>query len=138
MQRLGLDAIDFYLSRRQLGWAGHVSRMDFERLPRRMLSCWAPHKRPLGAPRMTYGRSLAKALDVFDLDHKKWPALAANRAAWRSTLQTGEPPAAFRAAPPTPAALPLAYARARRSTAAATNAKIDRDVRVLRDVTNTL
>ena len=43
MQRLGLDAVDFYLARRQLGWLGHVARMDFSRLPRRMLSCWVPH-----------------------------------------------------------------------------------------------
>ena len=134
MHRLGLDAIDFCVSRRQLGWAGHVSRMGFERLPRRMLSCWVPHKRPLGAPHMTYGRSLGKALDVFDLDHKKWPELAADRAAWRATLQSGQPPSAFRAAPPTPAALPLAFSRTRRSTMAATNAKIDRSV--LRDATN--
>ena len=43
---LGVDAIDFYVARRQLGWAGHVCRMDFDRLPRRMLSSWVPHKRP--------------------------------------------------------------------------------------------
>ena len=45
MHRLGLDAADFYVARRQLGWAGHVARMDFSRLPRRMLSCWVAHKR---------------------------------------------------------------------------------------------
>ena len=101
MQRLGLDAV-------------HM-----------MLSSWVPHKRP---PSMTYGRTLAKALDVFDIDQAKWPALAADRAAWRATLQSGQPPPAFRARPPTPAALPLAYTRARRSTTAATNAAIDRSV----------
>ena len=37
MHRLGLDAADFYVARRQLGWAGHVARMDSSRLPRRML-----------------------------------------------------------------------------------------------------
>ena len=132
MQRLGLDAIDFYVHGRQLGWTGHVARMDFERLPRRMRSCWVPQKRPLGAPRMTYGRTVGKALGVFGIDRKRWPELAADRARWRSTLQSGEPPDDFRAAPPTPAALPLAFARARRSTLAATNAKIDQTVRTLR------
>ena len=87
MQRLGLDAIDFYMHARQLGWAGHVARMDFERLPRRMLSCWVPHKRPRGAPRMTYGRTIGKALDMFDINPKKWPELAADRAAWRGTVR---------------------------------------------------
>ena len=92
MCRLGLDAADFYVARRQLGWLGHVARMDFSRLPRRMLSCWVPHQRPRGAPRMTYGRSVAKALAVFDISSAKWPALAADRVAWRATLKSGQPP----------------------------------------------
>ena len=75
MQELGLDAIDFYVARRQLRWLGHVSRMGWERLPRRMLSAWVPHARPRGAPRLTYGRSVAKAMDVFNLDHARWPEL---------------------------------------------------------------
>ena len=32
---------------------------------------------------MMYGRSVRKALDTFDLDHSKWPELAADRLAWR-------------------------------------------------------
>ena len=47
-----------------------------------------------------------------------------------------EPPPEYRARPPTPAALPISCTRARRSTAAATNMKIDRDVRTLRGNTN--
>lgn len=59
-QRLGLDTIEMYVARRQLRWLGHVSRMDFDcRLPRKMLSAWVPHKRPRGAPKMTYERSIA-------------------------------------------------------------------------------
>ena len=46
--------------------------MDFDRrLPRRMLSSWVPHSRPTGAPTMTYGRSLGKALDHYHLDHSR-------------------------------------------------------------------
>ena len=29
MRRLGLDAADFYVARRQLGWLGHVARMGY-------------------------------------------------------------------------------------------------------------
>ena len=86
---------------------------------------------------MTYGRALGKALDVFDLDHAKWPELAADRTAWRTTLQSGQPPSAFRAPPPTPAVLPLAFTRDRRSTTAATTEAIDRSVRTLRAITTT-
>ena len=39
MQRLGLDAVDFYLARRQLGWLGHVAPMDFP-LPRAAARPW--------------------------------------------------------------------------------------------------
>ena len=67
-------------------WLGHVARMDFDRLPHRMLSAWVPHKRPIGAPRLTYGRSMVKAMDVFDLDPSHWHELAADRVAWRTML----------------------------------------------------
>ena len=47
-------------------------------------------------------------------------------------LKSGQPPPEYRARPPTPAALPISYTRARRSTAAATNLAIDHSVRALR------
>ena len=116
-QRLGLETIDLYLARRQLRWAGHVSRMDFERLPRRMLSCWVPHVRPAGAPRMTYGRSLTKALDKFNVDASRWHELAADRTVWREMLHRGHPPAAFLARPPTPVLQSAVAAAAARAVA---------------------
>ena len=95
-QRLGLDSIEFYIARRQLRWLGHVSRMPYEtRLPRRLLSAWVPHRRPIGSPSMTYGRSIFKALEMFRIDKTRWPELAANRSAWRETLRTGVAPPAF-------------------------------------------
>ena len=75
-QQLGLDSIDMYIARRQLRWLGHVSRVEFEtRLPRRMLSAWVPHRRPIGAPRMTYGRSIFKAFAKFSIDPARWHEL---------------------------------------------------------------
>ena len=62
VSRAGLDAADFYVAQRQLRWLGHVARMDFGRLPRRMLSAWVPHQRPVGATRLTYGRAMGKAI----------------------------------------------------------------------------
>ena len=103
-QRLGLDSIDMYIARRQLRWLGHVARMDYDRLPRRVLSAWVPHRRPIGAPRMTYGRSIFKALAKFGIDSARWHLLAADRAAWRETVRSGLAPAEFRPppAPPSP------------------------------------
>ena len=81
-----LDTIDAYVSRRQLRWLGHVRRMPFDRLPRRMLSSWVSSTRPRGAPRMTYGRSIRKALKKFKIGLDSWPELAADRAAWRAAI----------------------------------------------------
>ena len=112
-QRLGLMSIDMYIARRQLRWLGHVSRMSYERLPRRMLSSWVRNSRPPGAPTMTYGRSVARALKLFQVDPLRWHLLAANRAAWRQMLSDGIAPPAFRPhAPEAPRSL-VAQAAAR-------------------------
>ena len=124
-QRLGLESIDMEIARRQLRWAGHVSRMDYEsRLPRRMLSSWVPHPRPVGAPMMTYGRSLFKAMDKLQLDAARWHELAGDRSAWRTMLRTGLAPPAFRpqTQPPSPR---IARMKPVRSCARATVAAID-------------
>ena len=53
---------------------------------------------------MTYGRSIFKAMGMFQIDTARWHELAADRAAWRETLKTGLAPLAFRpqARPPSP------------------------------------
>ena len=38
-----------------------------ERLPRRMLSSWVPRARPVDGVKMTYGRTIGKALDKFSV-----------------------------------------------------------------------
>ena len=83
LNRLGLSVIDKYISTRQLRWAGHVARMGMERLPRKLLSSWVSNKRPIGAPEMTYGRSLFKTLKSANIDTKSWYELAMDRVQWR-------------------------------------------------------
>ena len=86
LKRTGLNTIDVYVSRRQLRWAGHVARMDFDRLPRKMLSAWVTEKRPTGAPEFTYGRGLSKALRKADIETKNWHVTAQDRNIWRETI----------------------------------------------------
>ena len=89
---------------------------------------------------MTYGRSVFKALDKFGLDASRWPELAAVRVAWRTMLQTGLAPPAFRSPPTPPPPLPISRTKPSRRCAAATNAAIDSTLRLerrpLADVTN--
>jgi ABC-type sulfate transport system substrate-binding protein len=70
-KRIGLHIIDYYIFSRQLCWIGHVSMMNFNWLPRRMLSCWVPNKRSAGRPRFTYGEAVNKALKSFEFDKDK-------------------------------------------------------------------
>ena len=88
LTRLGLSTIDTLVTQRQLRWAGHVSRMDYTRLPRKMLSAWVRSKRPRGAPRFTYGRSLRKALKKANIDYQTWPAISEDRDEWRNIINT--------------------------------------------------
>ena len=121
-RELGIDSIDTLVARRQLRWLGHVSRMDWQqRLPRRMLSSWVPCPRPVGAPAMTYGRSIGRALDHFHIAEARWHELAADRGVWRGTLADGFPPPAFRPPPPPPPPPPISQTRPTRRAAAAAN-----------------
>ena len=86
LRRTGLEPIDIVVTRRQLRWAGHVSRMDYNRLPRRMLTSWVQHKRPRGAPQFTYGRGLVKALRLAGIDTVAWWNIAQDRNVWRDTI----------------------------------------------------
>ena len=82
--RTGIMPIDVYITRHQLRWAGHVARMPYNRLPRKMLSSWVPHKRPRGAPKMTYGRMLKKSLTKVGIRFESWQDLASEREQWRT------------------------------------------------------
>ena len=87
LHRLGLKTIDAYITERQLQWAGHVSRMPFHRLPRKMISSWVASNRPVGCPEFTYGRGFNKALRKVGIDKKSWHELALDRGQWRNMIK---------------------------------------------------
>ena len=57
---------------RHLRWVGHIARMKHDRLPLMLLTSWVPHSRPIGCPRMTFGRTVKKALKRRE---EIWPGL---------------------------------------------------------------
>ena len=87
IDRLGICSVDTYICRQQLRWAGHVSRMSWDRLPRKMLSCWVRSKRPKGCPKLTYGRSIRKCLKKCEIDESHWSDFASDRERWREMLK---------------------------------------------------
>jgi hypothetical protein len=84
--RVGLEPLDHYYNTRLLRWAGHVARMPMTRTPRKLLTGWVKHKRPRGAPSMTFGRTLNKALKAAKIPSTQtatWMRLAQDRNEWR-------------------------------------------------------
>jgi hypothetical protein len=53
-ERLGVGSFDSYYNRRLLRWAGHVARMPMDRMPRKLLTGWVEHARPVRYPQMTW------------------------------------------------------------------------------------
>ena len=78
-QRLGLRGIKSYIAENALRWLGHVARMPFNKLPRRLLMAWVymppgiKHEFKLGM-RRTYGASMLQQHFTYLLgeggDHK--------------------------------------------------------------------
>ena len=99
-QRLGIPSMQLLISTRKLRWAGHVVRMDAERLPRKFFSSWIKGvTRPRGRC-MSYGHDLARELRAvgFNLDKRAqaigvssdWVAVAQDRAdVWRRVVAEG-------------------------------------------------
>jgi hypothetical protein len=99
-ERLGVGNFDSYYNRRLLRWAGHVARMPKDRMPRKLLTGWVEHDRPVGCPQMTWGRTLNKSLKSYDLptNFGQWSTLAADRRVWQQRI-------GFRAPCPRPATI---------------------------------
>ena len=102
-QRLGIPSMQLLISTRKLRWAGHVARMDAERLPRKFFSSsWIKDvTRPRGRC-MSYGHDLARelrAVGFINLDNNKraqaigvsrdWVAVAQDGDVWRRVAAEG-------------------------------------------------
>ncbi len=79
-ERLCVSSFGSNYNRRLLRWAGHVARMPMDPMPRKLLTGWVEHARSVGCPKMTWIRTLNKALKSNDLltDFEQWRALAAD------------------------------------------------------------
>lgn len=95
-ERLNIYSLDAYYNSRLLRWVGHVARMKMSRMPRKLLTGWVNHKRPVGAPQMTYGRTVNKALKSKNITTTfkgrwGWNKIAADKAKWRKLTSKDQP-----------------------------------------------
>ena len=99
LAELALQPLEYYLQSRFLRWAGHVTRMDMDRLPRMLLTSWCPSSRVIGRPRMSFSHTLKKFLiqlndKLDDPNAKAWDPTLTGKAAlqeqWRWTELAAE------------------------------------------------
>jgi hypothetical protein len=48
--------------KRQLNWIGSIAKMDFTRLPRKLIASWLDETRKVGRPQSTFRNSFARAI----------------------------------------------------------------------------
>ena len=73
-----------YIVKRFLSWAGHVARMEFSRVPQKMLSSWVCNKRNVGCPEFTYGRGL---FELAGLSKGTWFEIAQDHIVWSHLIK---------------------------------------------------
>ena len=90
LERAKCCSIESILKKRQLQWAGHIVRMDDERLPKILLYGELQQgNRMVGRPRKRYKDSLKDALKSCNVPLQSWETHAEDRASWRTAIHTG-------------------------------------------------
>jgi len=110
LERLGLKPIRQYIDSRILRWTGHVARMPWRRLPRKLITSWVDHKRPRGRPPTSYVIAYttqgALKRNGLPVRYSEFSPIAQDRAVWRRHVHgvpaATAPPAAATAARPLP------------------------------------
>ena len=74
----------------QLRWAGHVSRMPDDRIPKQLLYGELCHgKRSVGGQRKRFKDTLKVSLKDFNICTESWEYLASDRPCWRNLINKG-------------------------------------------------
>ena len=94
LEELGLRSVDIYMVRRRLRWLGHVRRMDWSRLPRKLLSSWVYQARPIGRPHFRWAESIEADLKMAGQKITKWheQAKTENKQDWKKMIDNLDEP----------------------------------------------
>ena len=85
LTRAGIPSIHTLLQNAQVRWAGHVTRMPDDRLPKQLLYgelCYG--KRSVGGQKKRFKHTTKKTLTSFNIDVTNWEVCAQYRPLWRS------------------------------------------------------
>ena len=87
LERAGVVSVEALITAAQLCWAGHVSRMSADRLPKQVLYSELLHgKRKRGGQRLRYKDVLKRHLKCAKINTDTWEQVASSRPTWRNAL----------------------------------------------------
>ena len=87
LERADITSIEAMVMKIRLRWAGHVSRMGKDRLPKiAMYGELSSGYRNRGAPKKRYKDLLKRTLCVGNISHLEWSTHAKDRDTWRNTI----------------------------------------------------
>ena len=88
LKRARLQSVHTLLKLAQLRWAGHVTRMPEERLPKKILyGELGMGKHSYGGQKKRYEDTLKASLKGFNIPTKSWEQIAQDRAKWRGLIR---------------------------------------------------
>ena len=90
LTRAGIPSIHNLLQKAQVRWAGHVTRMPDDRLPKQLLYgelCYG--KRSVGGQKKRFKDTIKKTLTNVNIDVTNLEVCAQDRPLWRSMIHTG-------------------------------------------------
>jgi len=88
LERSRCSSVEAMIIATQLRWAGHVTRMSDDRIPKQLLYGELKEgKRSRGGQKKRYKDTLKHNLTVCNINPDNWETLAADRDLWRRTLK---------------------------------------------------
>ena len=89
LERAGISSVEKIIMKNQLRWAGHLVRMDDERLPKRLFyGEFSAGKRPKNRPKKRFKDCIKSNLKVGKIDTNNWEEVASDRFQWRASVRS--------------------------------------------------
>ena len=90
VERSGCTTMYTLLKQRRMRWVGHVTRMDYGRIPKTLFyGELVQGKLPIGRPQLRFKDVCKWDQKALNIDQNNWEATALERSAWRQTVQKG-------------------------------------------------
>ena len=97
LEMINIPTMDRLVAKRQLRWLGNVSRMEENRLPTKMLTCWNDNPRPSRRPHTTIRNSMVRSLQIIDptisnnATLKEWFPTTQDKLSWAEQIEKLDP-----------------------------------------------